>query len=117
MKLLHVTIGTTVLQFGQSGDLYAIVGGFAGVEVYEKNYDGVLTLKGDNPTFEFINTENTAANPAVAAAKAECDQFRRWWSEGNNKACQQDAEIKALKASLAMQGDRPEFMAGAGQPA
>lgn len=102
MKQLHVTIGTAVIQFTNVEAAGAIIAGLASARVCEREWaSGKLVEKTEwNPTFAFVDPDNTAENPAVAAANKEMEQYRTWWSNANAEKDKLKSEIAAMQGRL-----------------
>jgi hypothetical protein len=104
MKMLHVTIGTNVMRFTEASLFGALIAALAGAETYEKDWNGDLTAKPQPIGMEFVDPDMTTDNPAVAAMKKEMEQYRRWWSDGNEEARKLKAEIAELQKQTAGMG-------------
>lgn len=102
MKNLNVTIGNTVLQFSACDQL-AIVAALATVQVLEKDWDGTLTPKPTNPTFEFVTPTTPEHDAAVAEAQKQKEQYSGYWQQTikeRDEARKESSELRQQLESL-----------------
>lgn len=101
MNLLQIRIGDIVVILPQGENSALVVAAFAGATVFETDWNGQRKPKAATPEFSFIDPSRTDANPHVAAANCERDQYQKWFSQGEEKLREANKRIAELERAVA----------------